>query len=44
VPQAFKEAQTERPGATYLGIPKDTEAFFDFNDPLPLSPDDEVDT
>jgi acetolactate synthase-1/2/3 large subunit len=42
--QAFKEAQTERPGATYLGIPEDTEAFFDFNDLLPLSPYDEVDT
>ena len=42
--QAFKEAQTERPGATYLGIPEYTEAFFDLNDFLPLSPYDEVDT
>ncbi len=42
--QAFKEAQTERPGATYLGIPEDTVAFFDLNDFLPLSPYDKVDT
>ena len=42
--QAFKEAQTERPGATYLGIPEDTEAFFDLNDCLPLLPYDKVDT
>ena len=42
--QAFKEAQTERPGATYLGIPEDMETFFDVDDLLPPSPYDEVDT
>jgi acetolactate synthase I/II/III large subunit len=44
VRQAFKEAQTERPSATYLGIPEDVEASSEVDGLRPLPPYHEVDS
>jgi len=44
VRQAFKKAETERPGATYLGLPEDVEATSGLTGLCPLARADEPDT
>jgi acetolactate synthase-1/2/3 large subunit len=44
VRQAFKKAATERPGATYLGLPEDVEATSGLTGLCPLARADEPDT
>jgi acetolactate synthase-1/2/3 large subunit len=44
VRQAFKKAETERPGATYLGLPEDVEAMSGLTGLCPLARSDEPDT
>jgi thiamine pyrophosphate-dependent acetolactate synthase large subunit-like protein len=44
VRQAFQKAATERPGATYLGLPEDVEATAGLTGLRPLARADEPDT
>ena len=44
VRQAFKKAEMERPGATYLGLPEDVEATAGLTGLCPLARSDEPDT
>jgi acetolactate synthase I/II/III large subunit len=44
VRQAFQKAETERPGATYLGLPEDVEAISGLTGLCPLARADEPDT